>query len=234
MKKFLSLLTGLMFSAVLMAGDIFPITLTTADGLPGRFTGDSNEFTTRYFEFDEPVSSFRFTVITTNTTDTLTQYSYDGLSAGNGPGFPFFTMSEFRVYDADDNMVEFTEDMLSSNAVATNDGDGLAALIDGSTGTFFHGTYSMGTLPQAYHYLEVTLPEPMTKFKIRWFSRFNRKNMPTTVGITAGGQEYLPYPEYGFEKHKGYGTKLHTEMILEYGPSPIHRMSFLKKFYGTK
>ena len=199
MKKFLSLLTGLMFSAVLMAGDIFPITLTTADGLPGRFTGDSNEFTTRYFEFDEPVSSFRFTVITTNTTDTLTQYSYDGLSAGNGPGFPFFTMSEFRVYDADDNMVEFTEDMLSSNAVATNDGGGLAALIDGSTGTHFHGTYSRGTLPQAYHYLEVTLPEPMSKFKIRWFSRSNRKNMPTTVGITAGGVEYLPYPEYGFE-----------------------------------
>lgn len=37
------------------------------------------------------------------------------------------------------------------------------------------------------------------------------------------------YPEYCFEKHKGYGTKLHTEMIIKYGPSKIHRMSFLKK-----
>lgn len=37
------------------------------------------------------------------------------------------------------------------------------------------------------------------------------------------------YPEYGFEKHKGYGTKLHNEMILKYGASPVHRMSFLKK-----
>ncbi len=37
------------------------------------------------------------------------------------------------------------------------------------------------------------------------------------------------YPEYCFEKHKGYGTKLHTELILKYGPSPVHRMSFLKK-----
>lgn len=37
------------------------------------------------------------------------------------------------------------------------------------------------------------------------------------------------YPEYGFEKHKGYGTKLHTEAIRKYGPCPIHRMSFLKK-----
>ena len=42
------------------------------------------------------------------------------------------------------------------------------------------------------------------------------------------------YPEYGFEKHKGYGTRLHTDMILEHGPSPIHRKSFLKKLLGEK
>ena len=39
------------------------------------------------------------------------------------------------------------------------------------------------------------------------------------------------YPQYGFEKHKGYGTKLHVEKILEYGECPIHRPSFLKKIY---
>ena len=37
------------------------------------------------------------------------------------------------------------------------------------------------------------------------------------------------YPMYGFDKHKGYGTKAHTEAILKYGPCEIHRMSFLKK-----
>ena len=42
------------------------------------------------------------------------------------------------------------------------------------------------------------------------------------------------YPEYCFEKHKGYGTKLHNEMILKYGPSDIHRMSFLKKLLNKK
>ena len=42
------------------------------------------------------------------------------------------------------------------------------------------------------------------------------------------------YPEYGFAKHKGYGTKLHYEMLKEYGPSPVHRMTFLKKLYGEK
>ena len=36
------------------------------------------------------------------------------------------------------------------------------------------------------------------------------------------------YPEYGFAKHKGYGTKLHTEAIKAYGVTPIHRPSFLK------
>ena len=37
------------------------------------------------------------------------------------------------------------------------------------------------------------------------------------------------YPEYGFEKHKGYGTKVHTQAIREFGPCPVHRMSFLGK-----
>lgn len=41
------------------------------------------------------------------------------------------------------------------------------------------------------------------------------------------------YPAYGFAVHKGYGTKLHYARILEYGPSPVHRMSFLKKLYPT-
>lgn len=40
------------------------------------------------------------------------------------------------------------------------------------------------------------------------------------------------YPEYGFEVHKGYGTKAHYEALRNHGHSPIHRMTFLKKFYG--
>jgi len=42
------------------------------------------------------------------------------------------------------------------------------------------------------------------------------------------------YPQYGFEVHKGYGTKAHYAALTEHGPSPIHRMTFLKKFYGTE
>ena len=43
----------------------------------------------------------------------------------------------------------------------------------------------------------------------------------------------LEYPGYGFEIHKGYGTKAHYEALRNLGPCPIHRRSFLKKFYGT-
>ena len=42
------------------------------------------------------------------------------------------------------------------------------------------------------------------------------------------------YPQYGFEVHKAYGTKAHYAALREFGPSPIHRMTFLKKFYGNQ
>lgn len=42
------------------------------------------------------------------------------------------------------------------------------------------------------------------------------------------------YSQYGFEVHKGYGTKRHYEALREFGPCEIHRMTFLKKLYGEK
>ena len=42
------------------------------------------------------------------------------------------------------------------------------------------------------------------------------------------------YPQYGFEIHKGYGTKAHYEALRTYGHCPLHRVTFLKKFYGDK
>ena len=42
------------------------------------------------------------------------------------------------------------------------------------------------------------------------------------------------YPQYGFEKHKGYGTKLHYERLHEYGPSEIHRKTFIRELTWTK
>lgn len=42
------------------------------------------------------------------------------------------------------------------------------------------------------------------------------------------------YPQYGFAQHKGYGTKSHYGAITRFGPSPIHRLTFLKKFYAQE
>jgi ribonuclease HII len=42
------------------------------------------------------------------------------------------------------------------------------------------------------------------------------------------------YPQYGFEKHKGYGTKVHYQALDEFGPCEIHRPCFLKKYYDKK
>ncbi len=39
------------------------------------------------------------------------------------------------------------------------------------------------------------------------------------------------YPQYGFEQHKGYGTKLHYERLKQFGPCPIHRMTFLRNLH---
>ena len=42
------------------------------------------------------------------------------------------------------------------------------------------------------------------------------------------------YPQYGFAVHKGYGTKAHYAALAQFGPCPIHRMTFLKKLYGQE
>jgi ribonuclease HII len=46
-------------------------------------------------------------------------------------------------------------------------------------------------------------------------------------------QIHKKYPKYGFDKHKGYGTQIHRDRILQYGPCKIHRKSFLKKLYHS-
>ena len=42
------------------------------------------------------------------------------------------------------------------------------------------------------------------------------------------------YPQYGFDIHKGYGTRAHYDALRAYGPCPIHRTTFLRKFYAQQ
>lgn len=45
-------------------------------------------------------------------------------------------------------------------------------------------------------------------------------------------EAHASYPQYGFDRHKGYGTRMHREALLKYGPCPLHRRSFLRKILG--
>ena len=175
----------------------FPITLTTADGLPGSRIVQNYVYKSEVFNLDEAVSVLRFTVCSTNTVDSLTEGSNDGFSAGWGSGIPFFTMSEFRIYDGSGNELEY---IASCNAVQGNDGGGVAALSDKNEGTYLHTTYSNdGVFPHAWHYIELELAQPVSSFSFSWNTRSGYdKNLPTYVGITPG-TDYLPFPEQQFQ-----------------------------------
>ena len=174
----------------------WPITLTTADGLPGSKVVRNYTYQSETFNLDEAVSTLRFTVISTNTVDSLTTHSNDGLSVSWGTGFPFFTMSELRIYDGTGKRIEY---VATGNSVASNDGGGLEALSDNNEGTYLHTTFSKGTLPNAYHYIELELEEAVTSFSFNWNTRSDyHKNLITYMGITPGTL-YLPYPDQEFQ-----------------------------------
>ena len=73
-------------------------------------------------------------------------------------------------------------------------------------------------------------------------ARSPRRTRPSSAGVLAkvSRDHYVVevldpmYPEYQFARHKGYGTKLHYQMLDQYGPSPVHRMTFLKKWEARR
>lgn len=169
----------------------WPITLTRANGLPGQYAGMHYEFTSEMYKFDEAFNTLRFTVCSTNTTEGYMQTSLtDGISSGWGPGFPFFTLSELTILDANGEKIEY---IATSNAAAANEGP-IENLNNGNLTDHFHSTYYTGGCPQEYHYVELEFNEPISEFQIVFQSRSNLKNAPTYVGLTPG-TEYLPYPE---------------------------------------
>ena len=179
----------------------FPFTLTTADGLPEQTSAAASAFTqwvSPTYTFDEPVSSFRLTVTHTSWQDAF------NTSANGGRGYVFFTMGEFYLYDAAGNPVELTPENFNANAteaVATGDGS-IANLCDGDVSTHYHTCYNDndGEKPiGAEHWLEITLPEPMTSFSFGWYKRSNNANIPCEVIVTKGGEEADPFADYDFK-----------------------------------
>lgn len=144
--------------------------LNSDAGLPGT-TGQTSvsgqyTWTSDVITFDEAVNRLSFKVIGTNT----------GARFG---GYPFFTLSEFRIYKEDGTQVTLSASNFSANAIQGNDGGGVAALCDNDNSTYLHTSYS-GTNPGTYHTLYIDLPESMQKLKIGFDSR-NGNNVPKSV-----------------------------------------------------
>lgn len=155
---------------------------------PGYFVSAAQGLkpvTTEQYHFDSKVitlpkatNKLRFRVLST--------VSPGGDGANDPSGlYPFFTMGEFYLYDADGNKVELTAENFKTNAqetVSSSDKTNTVAnLCDGNKATCFHSSYS--TTPNTYHYIEVTLPSSMKSFKFSFDARDNKANVPAMIQI---------------------------------------------------
>lgn len=194
-RKVFLLLAALMAVVAVNADDKWPVTLTTADGLPGSQPLFDNtiakniySYKSPLFTFDEATDKLRLTVCRTTATE-MPKASYLG-RASRGPGLPYFSIAELRVYDANGVSVPFE---LSSNSVASN--SSLNVLCDGDSMTYFQSTSGKGSFDGNYHYLELKFDEPISSFSLFWSSHpISNSNMPTYVGLTPG-TDYMPCPE---------------------------------------
>lgn len=184
----------------------FPITLTEAEGLPGPFVVQNYLFKSETYQVDAPVQKIRLTVCNTNTANNVGRGSHDGISAYDGPGQPFFTMSEVRFFDENGAQVDY---VANANSVDPGDGGGLAALSDNNEGTYLHTNYGgrCWSMPYEYHYVEFELAKEVSTFyfTIQTRSKYY-KNLITYMGVTAGSIDateeelaYAPYPEQEFK-----------------------------------
>ncbi|MBQ3121622.1 MAG: hypothetical protein IJC08_03385 [Bacteroidaceae bacterium] len=171
----------------------YELELTTADASARKVMGMYNQVTTPVYTLDEATSTIRLTVFSTNNVDN----NFPNGFTQNSSAFPTFALGEIRLFDGEGNKVEVTADMITTNALALNEGS-IDALVDDDLTTHFHSTYSDGEVPQAYHYIEIALSEPMSKFQLQWDTRYYYfYTDPTYVGIT-GGTEALPWKDEEF------------------------------------
>ena len=169
------------------------VELTKADGLPGKNMGVYSTMTTPVYTLDEAISTIRITVFSTENVDR----NFPSGMTNNSSAFPTFAISEMRLFDGEGNKVQLTSDMFSTNAQSLDEGS-LEALVDGDLKTHFHSTYTKGEVPQAYHYIDITLPQAMSQFKLEYDSRYYYfYTTPTHIALTAG-TEANPYFEEEF------------------------------------
>jgi hypothetical protein len=120
-------------------------------------------------------------------------------------GYPFVTLVELEFYDEAGDKIELTENDILTNSQAKKDGGlGIAGMLDGNTGTYYHGAYSasegydnfnFAANPQ-YVYFDITLPREIAAFRYvqkgRVYSSTTRKNTPVDFVIGEYGTKVVP------------------------------------------
>lgn len=152
--------------------------VSAAQGLQPATTGQYH-FDSKVITLSKPTSKLRFRVVGT----------VQGKNGGgpNDPSglYPFFTMAEFYLYDADGKQVTLTADNFKTNAQETKSSSDnvntVAHLCDGDKTSIFHSSYS--TTPNTYHYIEVTLPTAMQSFKFSFDGRSTATNIPAMIQV---------------------------------------------------
>lgn len=156
--------------------------LQSGNGLPGTLENDQYSWTSDLLTYDTPIKNLIFRVIDTNTRASLN-------------GYPYFTLSEIKVYNENNEQITLTADNLSCNAIYTagTDGGGLPAVCDNNNRTFLYTAYDADETkstgdPGTYHYLKIKLPEAMSKLKVAFISR-NTNNVPKCVELEAYAED---------------------------------------------
>lgn len=152
--------------------------VSAAQGLQPATTGQYH-FDSKVITLSKPTNKLRFRVVGT----------VQGTNGGgpNDPSglYPFFTMAEFYLYDADGKQVTLTADNFKTNAQETKSSSDnvntVAHLCDGDKTSIFHSSYS--TTPNTYHYIEVTLPTAMQSFKFSFDGRSTATNIPAMIQV---------------------------------------------------
>ena len=141
-------------------------------------TTEQYHFDSKLITLPKATNKLRFRVLRTITNNN------DGANDPSG-SYPFFTMGEFYLYDADGNQVKLTADNFKTNAQETQSSSDktntVANLCDGNKATCFHSSYN--TTPNTYHYIEVTLPSAMQSFKFSFDARDNKANVPAIIQV---------------------------------------------------
>ena len=194
MRKNLFLTLALAFASFAGANaQGWSLTLGAGDGLPGENV-QKGTTTVQVYKSDvikpaEALTTLRFTVA----------QNYNG-EKPNGNNF-ITALSELVVYAADgETVIPYT---VTSNAdhntlSGGSDGAGLSALNDGNWNNYWHSNWSSNAVSD-FHHLELTFAAPVSEFVLEWGARpGNSKNAPTLVGLTKGGEEFVPYADWAF------------------------------------